>query len=118
MPALSLALGGLILAAMAAGGRTGDGLKSLGVMAAVAALFWFGGRSDTLAGLGGPGRDERWAAIDLRAGAFAGLVVVLALAGSWLWELSQGRDGGPYAQLLAVGGIAYVVAIAVLRRRA
>jgi hypothetical protein len=102
---------------MAAGGNTADGAASFGVMAAVAALFHVGRRSDTLRGLGGPGRDERWSMIDLRASAFAGLVVIAVLAGSWLWELSQGDDGSPYSEVMAVGGIAYILAIVVLRRR-
>ena len=63
------------------------------------------------------GRDERWAAIDLRASAFGGLVVILAAMGAWLYELAEGRDGSPYGQLLAVGGVAYIAAVAVLRRR-
>jgi hypothetical protein len=83
----------------------------------LAAMFYFGGpRSDTLGGIGGTGRDERWAAIDLRASAFGGLVVILAAMGAWLYELADGRDGSPYGQLLAVGGVAYIVAIALLRR--
>jgi hypothetical protein len=117
MPLLALGLGGLVFAAMAVGGDTAAGVQSFGVMAAVAALFYFGGRSDTLRGLGGPGRDERWSSIDLRASAFAGLVVITVVAGAWLWELAQGDDGSPYSQVLAVGGIAYVLAVAVLRRR-
>src|SRR3712207_4663006 len=103
---------------MAAGGNTADGLKAFGVMAAVAALFAFGGRSDTLRGLGGPGRDERWSMIDLRATAFAGVVLVCVLAGAWLWELAQGEDGAPYSQVMAAGGVAYILAVAFLRWRA
>ena len=117
MPLLSLALGGVVFAAMAVGGNPGDGLKSLSVFVVVASVFALGGRSDTLRGLGGPGRDERWSMIDLRATAFAGSVVTAVLIGAWLWELSRGRDGGPYGQVLAVGGLAYLVAIAVLRWR-
>lgn len=117
MPLFALLLGGLVFAAMAVGGNPADGLKSFGVMAAVAALFYFGGRSDTLRGLGGPGRDERWSMIDLRATAFAGFVLIAVLAGAWLWELFQGNDGSPYSQVMAVGGIAYILAIAFLRWR-
>ncbi len=117
-PAVALVLGALVFGALAAGGETGDGLTGFGVMAAVAALFAFGGgRSETLRGLSGPGRDERWAMIDLRASAFAGLVVIAILLGAWLWQLSQGEDGSPYGQVLAAGGIAYVLALAVLRWR-
>jgi len=55
--------------------------------------------------------------IDVRARAVSGLVVMVATAGAWLYELAEGRDGSPYGQLLAIGGIAYVAAIAFLRRR-
>ena len=84
---------------------------------AVAALFAFGGRSDTLRGLGGPGRDERWAMIDLNATAFAGLVVIVVLTGAWLWELAHGDDGDPYGQVMAIGGVSYLIAVAFLRWR-
>jgi hypothetical protein len=118
MPAFSLFLGALVLAAMWIGGDRDGGLKSFAVLLAVAALFALGGRSDTLRGLGGPGRDERWAMIDLRASAFAGLVVLIVVSGAWLRELANGDDGSPYSQLLALGGVAYIVAVAFLRWRA
>ena len=86
-------------------------------MAAVAALFLFGSRSDTLRGLGGPGRDERFAMMDLRATAFAGVVVIVVVIGAWLSELARGNDGSPYGQVAAIGGLAYIAAIAWLRFR-
>ena len=55
--------------------------------------------------------------IDVRARAISGLVVMVALTGGWLYDLTQGRDGSPYGRLLAIGGVAYVAAIVVLRRR-
>jgi len=73
MPAFSVALGVAILAAAWAGGDPAFGVFGLGLMTALGAVFLFGGRSETLSGLGGPGRDERWAAIDLRATAGTGL---------------------------------------------
>jgi hypothetical protein len=42
---------------------------------------------------------------------------MLATTAAWLYELAEGRDGSPYGQLLAVGGVAYIGAIAFLRRR-
>jgi hypothetical protein len=117
MPAFSLFLGALVLAAMWIGGDRDSGLMSFAIFVALAALFAFGGRSETLRGLGGPGRDERWAMIDLRASAMAGLVVITVVAGAWLWELANGDDGSPYTGILAVGGVAYIVAVAVLRWR-
>jgi len=117
MPAVSLVLGGLVLAAMWIGGNRDDGLRAFALFVALAALFAFGGRSETLRGLGGPGRDERWQMIDLRASAFAGFVVIVVLTGSWLWELAHGEDGDPYSQIMAAGGLSYLLAIAFLRWR-
>lgn len=117
-PVYSLALGALVFAAFAIGGNAGDGAKAFGLFVLVAALFHFGSsRFETLGGLGGTGRDERWAAIDLRASAVGGFVVIVAAMGAWLYELSDGRDGSPYGQLLAVGGIGYIAAVAFLRWR-
>jgi hypothetical protein len=117
MPALSLFIGALMFGAFALGGEVGQGVFSFGLMAAVAALFFFGSRSETLQGLGGPGRDERWAMIDLRATAFAGMVTILVIIGAFLYEVADGGDGGPYTQLGAVAGVAYIVGVLVLRRR-
>jgi hypothetical protein len=117
-PLYGLGLGAIVFAAFALGGNATDGAKAFALFAVVAVVLLFGSPcSDTLGGLGGSGRDERWAAIDLRASAVAGFVVILALIGAWLYELADGGDGDPYGRLLAVGGIAYVAAIAFLRRR-
>ena len=119
LPAFSLVLGAVMFAAFAIGGDTTGGLQSFGVMAAVAALFAFGAsRSETLGGLGGPGRDERWAMIDLRATAFAGVAVIVAVIAGFLIEIARGHDGSPYALIGAIGGVTYVLAVIVLRSRA
>lgn len=117
LPGFSLSLGLIMLVAFWIGDKPGDGLVALGIMAAVGALFLLGGRSETLQGLGGPGRDERWAMIDLHATALTGLVLVTVIIGAWLVEIARGEDGSPYAALGAVGGLAYIVIVAVLRRR-
>ena len=117
IPAFSFSIGLVMLAAFWIGGSLGDGFAALGVMTAVAALFLFGGRSETLQGIGGPARDERWAMIDVHATALTGLVLILAIIGAWLVEVAQGEDGSPYAALGAVGGVAYIVSVLVLRRR-
>jgi hypothetical protein len=117
MPAFSLFLGLLMLGAFWIGDEPGQGVISLGIMTALAALFFFGHRSETVRALGGPGRDERWAMIDVRATALAGSVLVAVIIGAFLVEVASGRDGSPYAALGAVGGLAYVVAVVVLRAR-
>jgi len=116
-PSFALGLGAVVFAAFALGGNARDGAIVAGIFVVVAAVFAFGTRSDTLQGLGGAGRDERWAMIDLRATALAGLVTVVAIIGAWLWEIAHGRDGSPYGQLAGIGGLAYVVAVALLRSR-
>jgi len=50
------------------------------------------------------------------AGAYAPLAWML-LIGCWLWNIGNGGDGSPYGQLMAVTGVAYIVGVAVLRRR-
>jgi hypothetical protein len=44
-------------------------------------------------------------------------VLIAVIIGAWLVEIARGDDGSPYAALGAVGGVAYIVIVAVLRRR-
>jgi hypothetical protein len=44
-------------------------------------------------------------------------VVLLTILGAWLYEIADGRDGSPYGRLAAIGGIAYIVGVAIPRRR-
>lgn len=118
MPLFSLSLGLAILVAFWLGGDLGMGLVGLGVMAGLGALFLLGARTDTLRGLAGPGRDERWAQIDTTATAFAGIVLIGLILGLWLNEIAHGGDGSPYGQLGAVAGLAYVVGVVWQRFRA
>ena len=118
MPAFSLFLGALMFGAFAIGGDVGQGAISLGIMAALGLVFAvFANRSETIGGIGGSRRDERWQMIDLHATALSGMVVILAIIGGFLYEVADGQDGSPYALLGAIGGVAYVIAVAVLRWR-
>ena len=118
MPAFCALFAALMFTAFAIGGDAASGAFSAAVLLFVGAVFYFGARrSETLAGLGGPGRDERWERIDVHATALTGLVLILVIIGAWLIEIAQGKDGSPYAALGAVGGIAYILAVALLRWR-
>ena len=116
-PAFALALGVLLFAALWIGGDLRNAVYAFLVMVAFAAVILFGGRSETIRGLRGDGKDERFRQIDLAATAIAGLVVITAIIGAFLVEVARGEDGSPYAQLGAIGGVAYLVAVVVLRLR-
>jgi len=116
-PLLAVGLGVLFLVAMWIGGDARNGLYSLAVMAVFGALILLGGRSETIRGLRGDGRDERFRQIDLAATAIAGSVLIIVIIGAFLVEVARGQDGSPYAALGAVAGVAYLGAIAALRLR-
>ena|SRR6478735_6577801 len=118
MPAFCAVMAALIFAAFAIGGNPGDGAISGAVLLVLGGVFYFGARrSETLAGLGGPGRDERWQHIDVHATALTGGVLILVIIGAWLVEIAKGHDGNPYGALGAVGGLTYITAVVFLRRR-
>ena len=117
VPLFSVAMGLVVLAAQAAGGHLSDGLVSLAILTAFGALILFGGRSETIRGLRGDGRDERFSKIDIHATAIAGLVVITAIIIAFIVELARGHSGEPYTWLGAIGGLAYLVAVVVMRIR-
>ena len=117
LPAFSVAIGLAFLAALWAGGKPRDGVFSLGVMTVFGLLFLLGGRSETIRGLRGDGRDERFARLDLVATAIAGNVLIGIVIGACVWEWAHGRDGMPFVQLGAITGVTYILALGLLRWR-
>ena len=86
-------------------------------MSAFGALVLFGGRSETIRGLRGDGRDERFRQIDVNATAVAGVAVVCAVIVAFVVEIARGHSGSPYTWLGAIGGGAYLIAVAWFRLR-
>jgi hypothetical protein len=117
LPFACAALGLAMLAAQWIGGDARNGLISLAIMAVLAGLVLLGGRSETIRGLRGDGRDERFRQIDVTATAIAGSVVITAISAGFLVEMVRGQDGAPYNWLGAIGGLSYLVAIVGLRAR-
>jgi hypothetical protein len=117
LPLLSVALGLVVFAAQWIGGDPSGGLVSLGIMTAFGALILLGGRSETIRGLRGDGRDERFRMIDIHATALAGLAVILAVIIAFIVELARGHNGNPYSWLGAIGGLTYIAAVVVFRIR-
>jgi hypothetical protein len=117
LPSFSLVLGLVILAVSWLGGSPGAGVISLAIMVAFGLFVLLAGRSETIRGLRGDGRDERFAKIDTHATAVAGLAVIIALIVAWLVATARGQSGSPYDWLLAIGGLAYLLAVAFFRWR-
>jgi hypothetical protein len=105
----------VFLASSWLGGHPGLGIVSFGIMAVFSAVLVLASRrSETVRGLLDR-RDERLSAIDVRATAASGLVLILAVTGAAVAELARGHSGAPYTWLGAVAGLAYLVAIVVQR---
>ncbi len=118
LPAFSLVVGVAYFLAATAGGKLQLGLEMLGVMVVFGlGILVLGGRSETIRGLRGDGRDERFVMLDLRATAYTALVLILAILGGFIFEIAQGRSGAPYYWLGAIAGLTYIVCVAVLRIR-
>ena len=117
LPAFSLVLGLVMLAVSWLGGSLGQGVISLAVLAAFGLVILLAGRSETVRGLRGDGRDERFAQIDLQATALSGLAVIVALIVAWLVATARGQSGNPYGWLLAIAGLTYLLAVAWFRWR-
>ncbi len=116
-PAIGTACGVAYLVASWRGGHPWAGAAMLVFMVAVSAGAVLAARwSETVAGLMDR-QDERLVGIDLHATAATGIVLVLAVIVGALVELARGRSGTPYTWLGALGGVAYVGAVLVGRRR-
>ena len=117
LPLFSLGLGGVVLLASWLGGQLSAGVYGLVVLAVFGlVLLLLTGSSETIRGLT-TGRDERFAQIDLRATAVAGLVLITTVIVAWLVEIARGHSGNPYGWLGAIGGLAYILAVAFFRWR-
>ena len=117
LPLFAVALGVVVFVAEWIGGDPASGLVSFGILAGFGALVLVGGRSETVRGLRGDGRDERFRQIDLAATAFTGLVVITVVIVAFVVEVARGHSGSPYTWLGAIAGLAYLTAVIVLRFR-
>jgi hypothetical protein len=118
LPGLAGGLAVVVFVALWIGGNAEGGLYS----AAVLLLFGLfiliaGSRSETIRGLRGDGKDERFRMFDVHATAFSGTVVLCTLVVLWVVEVAQGKDGNPYGALSALAGLSYLAGIAFMRWR-
>ena len=117
VPLFAVALGVIVFVAQWIGGDPHSGLVSFAILAGAGLLLLFGGRSETIRGLRGDGRDERFRMIDIHATALAGVAVIYAVIVMFVIELARGHNGNPYGWLGAIGGITYIAAIVIFRIR-
>ena len=117
LPLFAVALGLIVFIAQWIGGNPESGLVSFAILAGTGVLVLLGGRSETIRGLRGDGRDERFRMIDIHATALAGLAVITAIIVAFLVELARGHNGNPYSWLGAIGGVTYIAAIIIFRIR-
>ena len=117
-PIVSVAFGLVFLGAQWYAGDPSGGLVSLAIMCVFALLLVaLSSRSEMIQIIRATDRDERQSMIDMRATAFAGLVLTVAVIAGAFWEIAQGKYGTPYTSLGALAGIAYLVGLVIARRR-
>ena len=117
LPLFAVLLGAIVFVAQWIGGDPHSGLVSFAILAGAGLLLLLGGRSETIRGLRGDGRDERFRMIDIHATALAGVAVIYTVIVMFVIELARGHNGNPYGWLGAIGGIAYIAAIVIFRIR-
>ncbi|MDQ6688426.1 MAG: hypothetical protein M3Z50_12605 [Actinomycetota bacterium] len=116
-PILSVLIGLTYLVAFWIGGKPREGLFGLALMVAVGvALALAGRRSETVRGLLDH-RDERIAGIDVWATAFTAMAMIVVVLVGFVVAIARGQSGWPYDMIGAVGGLAYLGAVAYLRFR-
>jgi hypothetical protein len=117
VPLFAVALGVAMLTAQWIGGDPRNGFASLAIMTLFGALVLVGGRSETVRGLRGDGRDERFHRIDLMATALAGSVLFGTIIVASLVQMARGEDAAPFSWLGVIAALSYLGAVAVLRLR-
>ncbi|MDF0529865.1 hypothetical protein P0W64_09760 [Tsukamurella sp. 8F] len=118
VPAVGVVAGLAYLGIMLARGEPALGFAMLAIMLTyVAVVVLLRRRSETGALLGGGEADERQREIGVRAIAFTGQVLMLAILGGFFFTLATGSSAAAiWAGLAAVGGATFVAACIVLPR--
>jgi hypothetical protein len=115
--ALGAGIGVVYLIGFVIGGKPLDGVLALCIMVGFSgAMYLVARRSETVRGLLDR-RDERIAAIDLRATAVTALAMIAVVLVGFVVDIARGGTGWPWYLIGAVGGLAYIAAVSVFRIR-
>jgi hypothetical protein len=118
LPLFAVLLGFAMFVAEWIGGHPLDGLYAGAVIVGFGLVVLLGGiRSETIRGLRGDGKDERFHRIDTAATALAGSVLIGTVIIAWMIEVARGNSGSPYGWLGAIAGLTYLGAIGFMRWR-
>ena len=118
VPVTALVLGIVAWIALAVGGDPRSGAVSFAILAAYgAAVYLLASRSDVARVLVGDAPDERYRAIELRAVAAVGIVLIACVIAGFLWEQAHGRSGMPFTLMGAVAGLTYLAGVVYGRLR-
>ena len=118
LPGFAVVLAAAILAALWIGGDPRGGVYSAAFILGFGLFILVAGaRSETIRGLRGDGKDERFARIDTHATAVTGIVLISVIIAAWLVEVARGHDGNPYGWMGAIGGLTYLAALTFMRWR-
>lgn len=118
VPGLCVVLGVGMLAIQLAQGEPGLGLALLAIMWGYGAVVVVLRRRSELGELMAGGMtDERRAAIQLRALAVTGQVLIVVLVVGFVVQMARGSDTQPWVWLGALGGATYLASLVVIRAR-
>lgn len=118
IPAFCLLAAGGYLVVFLSTGKVALAIESAAIMLAYGGtLVFFSRRSEVAAILRDDARDERRAAINLRASALALQVLVAVAVTMSFIELASGRGPGTWGTICAVSGATYIVGAIVFSRR-
>ena len=119
VPLIMLVGGGAITLGSAVGGDSAGDIGALAAITVVASVgYVLIGSTDTDFGtLMASSPDERQATLNVQAAALAGGVMVVVIIVGAVVELAFGHTGQPWVLLGAGYGVAYLAALALLRRR-
>jgi len=118
VPAVMAVLGSVIAVATFIGsGWAAAVIMEITTVILTVGYFALAGRDSDVGALVGSRPDERQATIGMRATALAGTVVTLVAIVGFVVATAVGRDVWPFLLICVVGGVTYLVGLAIYRRR-